>query len=251
MAWKDAIFSGYTEPSSGYYQQSQPPPVAPQQNYGDYYGQQQSSNMGYGFPTSPQDFMSDPMMKAAQHFGGQFAEQQKEKITKYLNTFNLKYYFSVDNSYVGKKLGILLFPFFHRDWSLKYAGSDEPVPAKDDVNAPDLYIPLMAFITYVIVSGFVLGTQGRFSPEMLGILTSNAFIWVIIENIIIFVSKYVMNISQSLSVWHSLAYSTYKFFGYAASLVPIFKSPLNDSARVYKFGGLAQYHCFLMPFLLL
>ena len=31
---------------------------------------------------------------------------------------------------------------------------------------------------------------------MLGILTSNAFIWVIIENIIIFVSKYVMNISQ-------------------------------------------------------
>ncbi|KAK5983050.1 hypothetical protein GCK32_017214, partial [Trichostrongylus colubriformis] len=48
--------------------------------------------------------MSDPMMKAAQHFGGQFAEQQKEKISKYLNTFNLKYYFSVDNSYVGKKL---------------------------------------------------------------------------------------------------------------------------------------------------
>ncbi|KAK6021904.1 Hrf1 family protein, partial [Ostertagia ostertagi] len=121
-------------------------------------------------------------------------------ISKYLNTFNLKYYFSVDNSYVGKKLGILLFPFFHRDWSLKYAGSDEPVPAKDDVNAPDLYIPLMAFITYVIVSGFVLGTQGRFSPEMLGILTSNAFIWVIIENIVIFVSKYVMNISQLRTV---------------------------------------------------
>ncbi|VDO93252.1 unnamed protein product [Heligmosomoides polygyrus] len=151
---------------------------------------------GYGFPASAQAFMSDPMMQAAQHFGGQFAEQQKEKISKYLNTFNLKYYFAVDNSYVGKKLGILLFPFLHRDWSLKYAGTDEPVPAKDDVNAPDLYIPLMAFITYILVSGFVLGTQGRFSPEMLGILTSNAFIWVIIENIIIFVSKYVMNISQ-------------------------------------------------------
>ncbi|KAK6013195.1 Hrf1 family protein [Ostertagia ostertagi] len=154
-------YGGYSEPATGYYQPSQGQPVAPQQNYGDYYGQQQSSNIGYGFPSSPQDFMSDPMMKAAQHFGGQFAEQQKEKISKYLNTFNLKYYFSVDNSYVGKKLGILLFPFFHRDWSLKYAGSDEPVPAKDDVNAPDLYIPLMAFITYVIVSGFVLGTQGR------------------------------------------------------------------------------------------
>ncbi|KAK6035384.1 hypothetical protein COOONC_27111 [Cooperia oncophora] len=51
-------YGGYSEPSSGYYQQSQGQPMAPQQNYGDYYGQQQPSNMGYGFPTSPQDFMS-------------------------------------------------------------------------------------------------------------------------------------------------------------------------------------------------
>uniref|UniRef100_A0A7I4YVH1 Protein YIF1 n=1 Tax=Haemonchus contortus TaxID=6289 RepID=A0A7I4YVH1_HAECO len=226
-------YGGYPEPSSGYPQQSHGRPMSSPQAYPDYYGQQQSSTMGYGFPTSPQDFMSDPMMKAAQHFGGQFAEEQKEKISKYLNTFNLKYYFSVDNSYVGKKLGILLFPFFHRDWSLKYAGSDDPVPAKDDVNAPDLYIPLMAFITYIIVSGFVLGTQGRFSPEMLGILTSNAFIWVIIENIIIFVSKYVMNISQSLSVWHSLAYSTYKFFGMIICLL------------MFMAGGRTFYYCAL------
>lgn len=31
----------------------------------------------------------------------------------------------------------------------------------EDVNAPDLYIPLMAFITYVLVSGFVFGVQKR------------------------------------------------------------------------------------------
>lgn len=37
----------------------------------------------------------------------------------------------------------------------------QPVPARFDVNAPDLYIPLMAFITYVLISGFVLGVQGR------------------------------------------------------------------------------------------
>lgn len=133
------------------------------------------------------------------------------QLTKYLGTFNLKYYFAVDNAYVGKKLGILFFPFFHKDWSLKFAGSADPAPAREDVNAPDLYIPLMSFLTYILVSGFVLGTQGRFSPEILGILTSNALIWVILENIVIFISKYILNISQSLSVWHSLAYSTYKF----------------------------------------
>ncbi|WKY11806.1 hypothetical protein Q1695_003405 [Nippostrongylus brasiliensis] len=225
-------YGGYQDGGTDYYQQGDQQRTPHQQpSYGDYYGQQ-GSNMGYGFPNS--DFMADPMMKAAQHFGGQFAEQQKEKISKYLSTFNLKYYFCVDNSYVGKKLGILLFPFAHRDWSLKYTGSDDPVPAKDDVNAPDLYIPLMAFITYVIISGFVLGTQGRFSPEMLGILTSNAFIWIIIENIIIFVSKYVMNISQSLTVWHSLAYSTYKFFGMIICLL------------MFMGGGKTFYYCTLV-----
>uniref|UniRef100_A0A8R1HV70 Protein YIF1 n=1 Tax=Caenorhabditis japonica TaxID=281687 RepID=A0A8R1HV70_CAEJA len=211
----------------GYYSQQgqnqgydQPTPAAQNPQFNQYggYGQQQSQGQGQGFSQNngfggfqPQQLMSDPMLNAAKQFGGQFAEQQKEKIAKYLGTFNLKYYFAVDNAYVGKKLGILFFPFFHKDWSLKFSGSADPAPARDDVNAPDLYIPLMAFLTYVLVSGFVLGTQGRFSPEVLGILTSNAFIWVILENIVIFISKYILNISQALSVWHSLAYSTYKF----------------------------------------
>ncbi|KHJ85978.1 hypothetical protein OESDEN_14285, partial [Oesophagostomum dentatum] len=39
-----------------------------------------------------------------------------------------------------------------------------------------------------------------FSPEILGILTSNAFIWVLIENTVIFVSKYILNISQLRTV---------------------------------------------------
>uniref|UniRef100_A0A1I7XKB0 Protein YIF1 n=1 Tax=Heterorhabditis bacteriophora TaxID=37862 RepID=A0A1I7XKB0_HETBA len=226
-------YGGYSHGNgANYYQQYQPNYGNPQQ--GDQFGQGAAppNTNGFGFQ-SAQQFMSDPMMKAAQQFGGQFAEQQKEKITKYLNAFNLKYYFAVDNSYVGKKLGILLFPFFHRDWSLKYNGSEDPAPARDDINAPDLYIPVMAFITYLIISGFVLGTQGRFSPEILGILTSNAFIWVIIENVIIFISKYIMNISQTMSIWHSLAYSTYKFVGMIVCLL------------MYMMGGKTFYYCTL------
>ncbi|KJH43934.1 Hrf1 family protein [Dictyocaulus viviparus] len=223
----------YGERSTGFYHQNPSEPVTTHQY--DYYGQQYfNANADYGFPSSTQDFLRDPVIKAAQHFGGQFAEQQKEKLVNYLNAFNLKYYFSVDNLYVGKKIGILLFPFFHRDWSLKFYGSEGPATAKDDVNAPDLYIPLMAFITYIIVSGFVLGTQGRFSPEKLGILTSNAFIWIIMENIVIFISKYVMNISQSLSVWHSLAYSTYKFVGMIICLL------------MFMCGGKTFYYCTLL-----
>lgn len=36
------------------------------------------------------------------------------------------------------------------------------MPPRMDINAPDLYIPIMAFTTYVLVSGIVLGTQGRY-----------------------------------------------------------------------------------------
>ena len=35
-----------------------------------------------------------------------------------------------------------------------------------DLNAPDLYIPLMAFITFVLLSGYVLGVSGEFTPEV-------------------------------------------------------------------------------------
>lgn len=31
-----------------------------------------------------------------------------------------------------------------------------------DVNAPDLYIPAMGFITYVLVAGVALGTQNKY-----------------------------------------------------------------------------------------
>ncbi|ULT91449.1 hypothetical protein L3Y34_009222 [Caenorhabditis briggsae] len=266
--------TGYSQPQQ---QPAAPAPVAQDNNFGGGYYSQQSSgfdNSGYGQqPPSqnqygqpqqqqqqnygysqnnggfgnfqPQHLMSDPMLNAAKQFGGQFAEQQKEKLTKYLGTFNLKYYFAVDNAYVGKKLGILFFPFFHKDWSLKFAGSSDPAPAREDVNAPDLYIPLMSFLTYVLVSGFVLGTQGRFSPEILGILTSNALIWVILENIVIFISKYILNISQALSVWHSLAYSTYKF---AHMIVCLLLFMVGD--KTFYYCALAYSSLVLVLFLL-
>lgn len=36
-----------------------------------------------------------------------------------------------------------------------------------DENAPDLYIPLMAFITYILVTGYAKGTKNSFTPEVL------------------------------------------------------------------------------------
>ena len=57
--------------------------------------------------------------------------------------------------------GLLLFPFAQKDWSIKY-NQEEPVQPKYDVNAPDLYIPCMAFITYILVVGYILGLRNTF-----------------------------------------------------------------------------------------
>ena len=84
---------------------------------------------------------------------------------KYSNLDQLKYYFAVDTSYVAKKIGVLLFPFTRSDWAIRY-NQDEPVQPKYDVNAPDLYIPTMAYATYVLLVGYILGLRNAFSPDL-------------------------------------------------------------------------------------
>lgn len=229
-SWQSSNFSPYDSYGASQPQQSGYNPYAKtsanQFGGGNTFGDPPSTSSTSGnFLGSPmQNFpaaamMSDPMVSAATDYGRQFAEQQKEKISKYVSVSRLKYYFQVDNAYVGKKLGLLLFPFAHTDWSVKWDSGEEPVPPRLDVNAPDLYIPIMAIVTYVLVVGFVLGTQKRFTPEQLGATTSNALAVVIFENLLILLTKYAMNISQALSFYHTLAFSSYKFVGMTVSLL--------------------------------
>lgn len=86
-------------------------------------------------------------------------------------------------------------------------------------NAPDMYIPTMAFFTYVAVAGLVLGTQGRFTHEQLGILASSALAWGLIELVVHSVCLYVMNLQTSLTTLDLLAYCGYKYVGINAALL--------------------------------
>jgi len=69
--------------------------------------------------------------------------------------FDVKEY----KTYYSGKLNFLLS--FLQDWSIKYE-QDEPVQPRFEINAPDLYIPTMAYVTYVLVAGLVLGMQDRY-----------------------------------------------------------------------------------------
>ncbi|CAH1792899.1 unnamed protein product [Owenia fusiformis] len=139
--------------------QALPPPQGFDQSAG--FG---SPTHGMSQPFAPQNLMSDPMANMAVQYGQNFAGQGKEyvqqNLEKYMSKSRLKYYFAVDTSYVGKKIALLLFPFTHSDWSIKYS-QDEPVAPRYEINAPDLYIPVMAFVTYILLAGFILGTQDK------------------------------------------------------------------------------------------
>lgn len=77
----------------------------------------------------------------------------------------------------------------------------------------------MAYVTYVLVAGLVLGTQQRFSPEQIGILASSALAWCIVELAAYSSTLYIANIQTSLRTLDLLAYSGYKFVGIIISVL--------------------------------
>ena len=77
---------------------------------------------------------------------------------------SLKDYFDVTNTYVLRKLKLILLPFLstQEDWSAtsepQYGeNTSQGFTPRTNVQAPDLYIPLMAFVTFIIVSCFGQG----------------------------------------------------------------------------------------------
>jgi protein transport protein YIF1 len=79
----------------------------------------------------------------------------------------MKYFFNVSTSYVLTKLRVLLFPFRQRTWTRlphrsESSGQMEGYKSpRDDVNAPDLYIPSMSVITFVIVANIFVSSKSK------------------------------------------------------------------------------------------
>ncbi|XP_073676157.1 protein YIF1A [Garra rufa] len=186
-------------------------------NNQDYY------SSGYNMAEAPAgqepavgNLFADPVASAAMMYGSTLANQGKVIVNKEINRFmsvnKLKHFFAVDTKYVMKKLLLLMFPYTHQDWEVRYH-RDTPLTPRLDVNAPDLYIPTMAFITYILLAGMALGIQKRFSPEVLGLCASTALVWIIIEVLVMLLCLYLLTVHTDLSTFDLVAYSGYKYVG--------------------------------------
>uniref|UniRef100_A0A8C6YHG3 Protein YIF1 n=1 Tax=Naja naja TaxID=35670 RepID=A0A8C6YHG3_NAJNA len=162
-------------------------------------------------PAAPPRLMEDPsgrpprpepLAKLAAAYGSSLAWRGAERLVPLRR---LQFYLAVDTRYVRRKLSPLLFPFGHQDWQVRY--QQDPPPW------------LMAFITYLLVAGLALGTQNRFSPDLLGLLASSALAWLIVEVLAILVSLYIAAINTELTPIDLIAFSGYKYIGMIAGLL--------------------------------
>ncbi|KAH3760524.1 protein transporter yif1 [Pelomyxa schiedti] len=125
----------------------------------------------------------------------------------------LKSYFQVNNSYVMQKIRLILFPFFHEGGWHRQAQCTNTTQSwylpRDDLNAPDLYIPMMGFISWVLLVCFKLGTSNKFTPEAIGLTASKGLVLLVLEVFVMMACNYFL--SLPVSMLDSFAYCSYVF----------------------------------------
>lgn len=93
------------------------------------------------------------------------------------------------------------------------------LPPRDDLNSPDMYIPVMALVTYILLSVLLAGFRGNFHPELLGSITTTAIAVIIFEILCLKAATYILNINNESQLLDLVAYSGYKFVGIIVTMV--------------------------------
>ncbi|KAG6962898.1 hypothetical protein JG687_00006868 [Phytophthora cactorum] len=206
-------------------------------------------------------FSSNPMAGLAMNSAQDFLQKQSEMYLPgaYGVWGSLKYYFTVNNSYVKSRLKILLLPFRHKNWRRIGNGEQDEskpmqyAPPTRDSNAPDLYIPLMGFLTYILIVGYSKGTSNqyvaiaiaysqtaalkvkfdnRFSPDVITKDASYCLVMQLIEIGVLAACLYVL--SSSISFLDLVSFSGYKYI------------PLVINAVVFQLLGSIAYYVSLL-----
>jgi protein transport protein YIF1 len=185
------------------------------------------------------NFINDPTaqmgFQVGQHAVAAGQKYIDQNLNRYISVPALKHYFNVSNSYVVRKLLLVLFPWRHKPWTRQSARSGGPdvaggnqisaapqtfnyLPPRDDLNSPDMYIPIMAFITYILLSTVLAGMRGSFHPELLGSTTSTALGVVLFELVVLKMAMYLLSINNDSQLLDLVAYSGYKFVGVIVTL---------------------------------
>ncbi|KAK9814872.1 hypothetical protein WJX73_000954 [Symbiochloris irregularis] len=137
---------------------------------------------------------------------------------------------SVTGQYVANKLLMLLAPFL-RQWNYtrvaeQIAGGHKYLPPRQDVNAPDLYIPFMAMWTYVMLTGATLLAHKHFKPGSLYATVSGASAAWLLHWIILKAVLYALGIPSAVPFLEIVAYAGYPFVPTCLAMVAAIPSSI-------------------------
>ena len=91
-------------------------------------------------------------------------------------------------------------------------GATPHAPPVHDVNAPDLYLPVMSFITFVLLTGLIRGTRMQFTPAVLSDVTNACLVTQILEVAVIKLGLHLLS-SATVPLLDLVAYTGYKYIG--------------------------------------
>ena len=154
-------------------------------------------NMG-SIPLSPKSLARVGFGAYGDKFLGAGSAFVSDNYAKYFSSAKTRAYFDVTEAYVFNKLKLILCPFLHRgSWARvpEHGGVGTNAydvstqghpggsggmgaypddrnrqggrfrPPSSDINAPDLYLPLMGFWSYVLTASALQAQKGTFTPE--------------------------------------------------------------------------------------
>lgn len=222
--------------------------------------QQQFTPMGGNpsFINNPQASMAFQIgSNAFNNFMGnsQFNQIQESVQRAASNNVGLSHYFQVSTSFVMWKFKQILLPFLKNtnNWvrlmhdGTNVGGTGNTSNASflapcEDVNSPDMYMPLMGLITYILFWNIKQGLQGSFNPENLYYKLSSTLGFVGLDLLILKLGLYLLipnNISNNNSVTSLIeltCYMGYKFVPLTLTLfIPMKPIWLNALGKIYLF----------------
>lgn len=152
----------------------------------------------------------------------------------FLSGGSLHYHFSITPEYVRTKLLMLAAPFLKR-WSYsriaeQITGGHKYLPPRQDANAPDLYIPVMALWTYAMLIAVATllrsGPPGdpskggvAFKPDTIYNAVSSSGVAWLLHTLLLKVILYMLGIPGAVPLLELAAYAGYAFVPACASLL--------------------------------
>ena len=179
---------------------------------------------------------ADPSQMMATALGGAFDVEKRRSMSWFQSKLEFfREYFNVTHAYVRWKLVFLVFPFMPQSNRLVSRATSREVP-HDDSSAeqtgqgsgiglrlfpgrrPDLYIPIMGYITFVLLHGLSRGRS--FHPDDLYNIASLAGILGLLEVLIVKGAAYILNV-PNWTLTDIMALCGYKFINLSLTIIAL------------------------------